>query len=310
MGQFQGWADAPTTGAYDEQEVAGVVRQAVENSLWLPFFKRLDIKSGNTVTIPIRGRLAEPSSSALNESISIPLDKLSISAKTLALQERGRGVQVSRIAMNRSPIDLLSEHKMAIAEQMRLDMDTILGTAAQGSQLKYAANGVASYALGTAGSFTAAAISNLNFFHVRKMRDLAFRTYLMPKRSGGKFALVCSTAGVRGILDDPEFLEINKGSNPGIFEKTLAGTIADVEVHEENHALADNVGTNSDVGEGVFIADEAFYYAVLEMPSIHYDSTIDMGRFTNIAWYGDYAAGTSTDLATAGLVRSIHFGSS
>ena len=307
--QFQGWADSPSTGAYQEHEVSEVFRQAIEQTVWLPYAERLSISSGQSVTIPIRGRLSEPSNSQLSESQSIPLDKLTITSKTLDLAERGRGVMVSKKAMNRSPIDLLSEHRMALAEQMALDMDTVLSTAFQSGQLKYAPTGPASYNLATGGTFGAAALSNPNFYHIRKMRDLAFRTYFMPKRSNGKFVYVSSTAGVRGILDDPEFLEINRNGNSSVFQKNMAGTIADVMIVEDNHGLSDGVGTNSDVGEGVFIARDAVKYAILQAPSIHYDATHDHGRFTSLAWYCDLGAETSTDVGTAGFARLIHLGS-
>lgn len=313
MTLFQSWADSPSAGAYQEQEVAEVVRQAVEDTIWLQFAKKLNISSGQSVTIPSRGRIAEPTDASLDESDSIPLDKLTISSKTISPNERGRATQMSLKAINRSPIDLLNEHKMALAEQMALDMDTVLGAAFQSGPLKYAPTGAASYNLGTSGSFGAAALSNLNFYHIRKLRDLAYRTYLMPKLPSGKFALVASTAGIRGILDDPEFLEINKNGNRDIFSKNLVGTISDVELFEDNHALSDGVGTNSDVGEAVFIAKDSVAYAVITPPSIKYDASQGIansfGRFVSLAWYADWAAGIMNDSATAGYVRLIHVGS-
>lgn len=313
MALYQAWGDAPTTGAYEEQEVTECFRQAIEQTIWLPFATKKKISSGQTLTVPIRSRLSEPTSSALNEGDSIPLDKLTITAKTISMTERGRGCQVSRKAINRSPIDLLMEHKTTIAEQMSLDMDTVLGTSFQAGQLKYAATGAASYNLGTSGSFGAAALSNANFYHIRKMRDLAFRTYFMPKLGSGKYAFVCSTASYRGILDDPEFLEINSSQNSSLFQGNSAGTIAGVDIYEDNHALADNVGTNTDVGEGVFISRDAVYFGVLEEPSIHYDASdtvaTDFGRFVSLAWYGDWGSGTSTDSGSAGYARLFHFGS-
>lgn len=305
----QSWADSPS-GAYQDHNVLEVFRQAVAQTIWLPYAKRMSISDGQSVTIPIRSKLSEPTSSALTESTSIPLDKLTITSKNISLTERGRGVLVTRKNMNRSPIDLLSEHKMALAEQMALDMDTVLEASFESGQLKYAATGAASYNLATNGSFGAAALSNPNFYHIRKMRDLAFRTYLMPKLDNGSYAFIVSTAGLRGILDDPEFLEINKFGDPSKFEKNISGKIADVEIYEDNHALSDGIGTNSDVGEGIFIAKDAVYYAILQQPEIHFDSTIDHGRFTSLAWYGDWGSGTSTDSANSGLARLIHFGSS
>lgn len=310
MSNVQLWSDSPSQGAYQEHEIVSVLRQAIEDSVFMPFAKRESISSGNTITLPIRGRLAEPTSSLLVENISIPLQKLSITAKTIEMKERGRGVMFSEKAKSRSPIDLLSEHRMALSEQMSLDLDSVLSADGfQSGQLKYAPTGAASYNLATSGSFGAAALSNPNFYHIRKLRDLAYRTYLMPKLADGKYKYVSSTAGVRGILDDPEFLEINKNGNSSVFQKNLAGTIADVDIIEDNHTLADNVGTNTDVGEGVFIADEAVKYAMLRSPEIRYDATHDHGRFVSLAWVSDWGCGPSSDVATAGIARLIHVGS-
>ena len=315
MSLFQGWADAPSTGAYDEQEVSDVFKQSIAQTIWLPFATKKKIESGYTFTVPILSDLDEPTSSELNEETSIPLDKLTITAKTISLTERGRGVQVTKKNMQRSPIELLNAHRTRLAEQMSLDMDTVLGAAFQSGQLKYAATGASSYGLATAGSFTSAALSNANFYHIRKMRDLAFRTYFMPKLGTGKYAFVCSTASYRGILDDPEFLEINAPQNSSIFQGNSAGTLAGVDIYEDNHALADNVGTNSDVGEGVFISRDAVYFGVLDEPSIRFDASensvaTDFGRFISLAWRGDWGAGTSTDSGSAGFARLFHFGSS
>jgi N4-gp56 family major capsid protein len=245
----------------------------------------------------------------LDENVSIPLDKLTITSKTITMYERGRGTMVSKKAMSRSPIDLLAIHRDAIAKQMAHDMDILLADAFTSGQLKYTATGPAAYTLATAGTCTTNATTNPNFYHIRKMRDLAFQTYTMPTRANGLYTFIGTTTAIRGILDDPEFLEINKYGNAGTFTGNSVGTIAGVEIveNQNSNALDDALGTGNDVGEGVFIADEAVYYAVLDEPSIHYDATHDHGRYVSIAWYGDWGAGTSTDSANAGFARLIHF---
>jgi hypothetical protein len=304
---FQGWADAPSQGAYKSHEVLPVFKQAAADTLFLPLCIRKSISSGEEVTIPAAGLLDEPSNSELQEDLSIPLDKLTITAKTIPMKERGRGVVVTKKALTRSPIELLEIHRDRIAKQMAFDMDSVAAAAFKEGKLKYAATGAASYVLATNGACVTNATSNPNFWHIRKMRDLAYQTYHMPKRSNGKYSFVCSTAAKRGILMDPEFLEINKFSGEGRFAQSRVGVIEDVEIIEGNHALDDAMGTGNDVGEGIFIADEAVFYAVLMMPEIHYDATEDFGRFVKLAWYGDYGFGTSTDSANAGFARLIHF---
>lgn len=310
--QFQAWADAPSTGAYPEHELSSVFSQAVAQTNFVPLAKRVPIQSGSSVTVPITSSLPLPTSSELNEDSSIPLQRISITANTIELVERGSGLMMSRKALSRSPIDLLNIHRQKISEQMSLEIDKVVATAFQSGQIKYAATGAAAQTVTTNGSFGAAALSNANFYHLRKMRDLAKLTYLMPPLPGGTYKFVVSTAGIRGILDDPEFLEINSPQNSSIFKSNMVGRIADVEIIESNNTnnLSDGVGTNSDVGEGVFIADEAVYYAVLDVPQIHFDQSHDHGRFVSIAWYGDFGAEPSTASGSAGYARLIHFGSS
>jgi N4-gp56 family major capsid protein len=309
---FQSWADAPSTGAYTSHEVVEVFKQAIPKILFLPFATKRNVVSGDTLTVPIAGTLAQPTSSALDENLSIPLDKLTITAKTIALTERGRGTMVSQKAMSRSPIDLLSIHKEAIAKQMAFDMDIVLAAAFKLGKLKYVATGPASYNLAVNGTAATGATNNPNFYHIRKMRDLAFQTYTMPPRGSGLYTFIGTTTALRGIKDDPEFIEINKGGGQSNFAGNAIGTLSGVEFVENQNgsALDDAMGSSNDVGEGIFIADEAVYYAVLDQPTIHYDATHDHGRYVSVAWYGDWGAGTSTDVATAGFVRLIHFTSS
>jgi hypothetical protein len=305
---FQGWADAPSTGAYEEHLIAPIFRQAVAETLFVPLASRIPYTSGESATVPIRSSLSRPSGgTALNEALSIPLDKLTITAKTISLQERGRGVMVSSQAIRRSPIDLLNEHQQALSEQLGLDMDAVFAAQFKAAKLVYTPTGAASYSLATAGTAGAAAANNVNFYHLRKMRDLARRTYLMPAFPDGRYRFVVSTSGFRSILEDPERVELQSGAGLGSLQAPRRLIFEDVVVMECNHddALDDDVGTNSDVGEGVFIARDAVRYVMAKMPSIVYDRTHDHGRFTSLAWYGDYGVGTSTDSANAGLARLI-----
>lgn len=305
---FQGWADAPSTGAYKSHLVAPIFRQAVAETLFVPLATRIPYTSGEAATIPIRGSMSLRSGgSSLSEHISIPLQKLSITSKTITLQERGDGLMISSQAMRRSPIELLQEHEQALRENLQLDMDKVFADQFKAAKLVYTPTGAASYSLATNGSAGTAALANVNFYHLRKMRDLARRTYLMPAFEDGLYRFVVSTSGFRSILEDPERVELQSGSGLGSLMAPRRLRFEDVIVMECNHdsALDDDIGTNSDVGEGVFIARDAVRYVMAKMPSIVYDRTHDHGRFISLVWFGDYAVGTSTDSANAGLTRLI-----
>lgn len=305
--QFQGWADAPAQGAYTEHEVAPVFEQAIAETQFVKLADRVPYQSGESVTLPAISDLDVPTSDLLSESQSIPLDKLTITAKTISLNERGRGVMLSMKNAGRSPLELMNLHKKRLQEQLELSMDLNFATAFKASQLVYVPTGVASYDLATNGSAGAAAVSNINFYHLRKLRDLARRSYLMPKLEGNAYKLILSTAGFRSILDDPEAISLNQGRGFDSLMGPSRVKIEDVIVEECIHdaALDDNIGTNSDVAEGVFIAREAVKFAMGKMPTISYERH-DHDRYISLAWWGDYAVGQSTDSANAGFARSIY----
>lgn len=307
----QRWADSPTNGAYQEHVVDSIFREAIESAIFVPFAFPVNVESGQSFTIPIRSRLSEPTSSLLNENLSIPLDKLSITAKVVTLQERGRGVEWSSKNESRAPIDIPGEHRKALAEQMELVLDTVVGQAfTDGSQIKYVGTGPASQNIATNGSAGAAATENINFYHLRNIRDYLKRTLFCPMVKGS-YVGIFSTAGIRAILDDPEFLAINQYSNREIFSGTEVGMVSNIRVIESDHdiVLDDDIGTNSDVGEGIIFGDDAVRLGMLKRPSMHFE-TKDHGRFVSVAWYGDFNAGTSTDSGNAGLARIVHYTSS
>jgi hypothetical protein len=307
MSQILSWVDAPSTGSYTSHEIAPVFKQAVADSLFMSRAKRVPMGSGDTLTIPSLSDVDIPSgSSAVGELTSIPLDLMTVSATTVSLTERARGLMISERNMRRSPIELLMANEEALRDQLRLDLDRVFADAFTSGKLKYVATGAASYDLAVDGTAADTAASPANFYHIRKMRDIAYRDYLMPKINGNFYEFIASTASIRGILSDPEFLAIHAPTQPGMFESNVVGRIADVKIVECNHdnALDDDIETG--VGEGVFIAKDAVLFAMLQDPSIRYEWH-DHKRFVSLAWVCDLGVGLPNITANAGFARLIHF---
>jgi len=307
MSQIISWADAPAQGAYQSHTIAPVFTQAVADTLFMSRATRSQISSGGELTIPSVSKVDLPSDTKVGELTSVPLDLMTVSATTVSMFERARGLLVSERNMRRSPIELLDHVKRTLSEQLSLDLDRVFAEAFKSGKLKYVATGAASYNLAVNGSAAAAALSPANFYHIRKMRDIAYRDYLMPK-IGGSFEFIASTQSIRGILSDPEFLAINAPTRPDVFSGSKVGRINEVDIFECNHdeALDDDIGTNSNVGEGVFIAKDAVLYGMLADPSIRWEKH-DHERFVSLAWVCDYGVGLPNITANAGFARLIHF---
>jgi N4-gp56 family major capsid protein len=314
---IQSWdVDRPSTGAYPEHEMSAVFRAS---SFLSPLFQEAEmkmVKSGETISIPIVDNLSLPSSVNVNELDRLPVLKLSITAKTISLAEKGLSVQVTRKSVNRSPIDILQEHKEMLQRTMSRTLEATVAEALDDMLVKYVATGPVSQNVATNGTAAAAALNNLNFYHARYINNYLRDQLRVPKRSkgraAGKYLGIFRGNAELALRNDPEFVEFNTGV-PSSMEKDLVGEIAGIKIvlTDDSNVLANNVGTNSDVSEGFIIGDEAVYMCIMEGLSLKYDFSEsyanDYGRFKYIAWHGDIAAGLPADSANAGLVRGLHF---
>lgn len=308
MSLFQ-WSDSPS-GAVQDHEIIEPFRQAVADSAFVKYCMPVNVSGGESFSIPIMSDLDEPTSAALNENLTIPLDSLSITSKSVALVEYGRGVRIARKALNRYKdiADVLSVHREELAKQQRLVLDSLAAAAFKLAEVKYVGTGAADSTITTNGTAGAAAVSNLNVFHARAIRDYLRRTLLAPPRANGLYKGLFSTAGLRAMSDDSEFIQYHSNQSTSELEAAIMrGRVAGIEFEEVVHdnALDDDIGTNSDVGEGVVFGDKSVYMGIIEAPRIYYEMK-DKERFLELAWHGDFGFGTSTDSGSAGYARIIH----
>lgn len=305
----QTWALQPS-GAVQDHVIADVYRQAVAMTKFMPFCRPVQVESGQSFTVPSRSSLPIPSSSALDELKSIPIQRLSITSKAINVTERGSGVEITRRAINRAPYDLQQEHRLALSEQMALIMDSVAAAGFKSGPLKYAATGAASQNLATGGTFGATANTNLNIYHIRKIRNELFANRLCPMFPDGAYRGLFASNSILGVVDDPDFLEINKSENSGIFSRFDAGQISDVILFENQYSssLSNSIGSGSDVGEGVVFGRDACFIGFIEKPVIltYWD---DERRFYRAVWFADWGVGIPSNSANAGLARIVHYGS-
>lgn len=300
------WSDAPS-GAYEDHIVDDVFRQASFNTVLFRYATLKKVDSGQSLTVPSIDILDSPTSAALNEDEYIPLDKLTVTSKAIYPEERGRGVKLSNQVIRRSPIDILGEHRRRIEDQMTRDLDLVVKRAMDDTLVDYVANSATGQAITTTGTPVASATDNPNFYHMRFLAGYMRDDLRIPPLADGSLVAIFRLNGVQSLRDDTEFTEFHRG-DAAEMKQYGVGSIEGFKVVSTNHSDAlSNDLAGAGVSEGLLFGAEACYFAFLDRPSIHFDFREDYGRFKGIAWYGDYAAGLSSDSANAGLVRCVHW---
>ena len=314
MSSPQYWgSDAPTAGAYKENEVAEVFKPAGFASLLFSLAEKRRVKQGESLTIPAYANLDFPTSVVLDEDQPIPLSKLTVSAKKITMAERGRAVAITGKTARRSPFDILQAHRDAVAEMMTREMEEVIATALKTTKVDCVLSGAAAQAITTTGTPIASANSQPNIYHMQTLGNYmadSLRVPVDPRYNA--YVAIFRGNGILGIQRDSEFQAYYEGTGLGAIEKQRVGRIADIEIfkHNDSRVLANNIGDGSAFSEGLLMGKQAVLFGFLEQIGLRYDfsesKATDFGRFKYIAWMGDYAAGLHSDSVNAGLARAIH----
>lgn len=314
--QFWG-SDAPSTGAYKEHEVAEIFKPAGFASLLFQLAGKRKVASGQSLTVPAYQNLDFPTSTVLEEDENIPLSKLSVTAKTISMSERGRAVAVTGKTENRSPWDILSGHKDVISTMMSRELEEVIATALKTMPVKYVCDTSSAASITTNGTPGASASSNVNIFHAQNIGNYLSDTLRVPMDPRyNAYVMVLRGAGVLSIQRDDEYFELHRGRGLSAIENLRVGQIADCVIykHNDSRVLSNAIGDGSAFSEGFVLGQDAVLFGFIEQIGLYYDfsknKATDWGRFKYIAWLGDYGAGLYSDSANAGLVRGLHISSS
>lgn len=310
----QTWSfDAPT-GVYKSHAMSSKLRlAAVEQSVFMDFVRSepgYGRGRGETLTITRMANITEPTTAVLSETERIPEDTFSLSTQSVTVQELGRAVPYTSLSDDLSEFDLENPIQRKLRQQMTLVLDTLASAAFQSGQIKYAPTGLTSRNIATAGTFGAAAVANLNVWHVEEIRDYLFDT-LQTDTIDGDYVGIFRTLGLRGLKRDPTWEEWHKYTDPSAKFNNEIGRIERVRFVETNHANAlGQVGTGSVLGEGVVFGDDCVVMAEAITPELRAGMPQDFGRSKAVAWYGVLAFDQIwDDSGNAGQARSVHVGS-
>jgi len=271
-------------------------------------------RMGDTITIPRVRNTAEPTSALLDRSSKIPIDTMAVSQRAITVAEYGRGIEYTeetQLLAEFEPEDMIQK---TLKKQMKLTLDTVCSAAFKACQIRYAPQSPVGGTFTTdAGVTTATATVNVTVAHMKVIRDYLTDTIHAEPYENDRYMCLASTKALRGLKDDPEFLNWRQYIEPQMaFYKGEVGEIESIRFVEVNHtnALANNKGTGSVLGEMLIFGDEPVVAAEVKSPELRAAIPGDFGRSRAIAWYGLLAFGEVWNTANDGEARIIYVTSS
>lgn len=305
--------DAPT-GVYKSHTASSELRKAaIAETKFLQFVKTepgYGKKKGDTITISRISNLTVPTSGRLSETTKIPEDQLTITTVGITVSEFGRAVPYSQLSDDLGMFNMENIVQKALKDQMKLVMDSAAATPFKSTSAKIKAtpDGVASISFGTTGVAPGTGVANINVYHIEQIRDYMFSTLVIPPYEGDDYVCLISTKGKRGLINDPDWQNWHKYTDPSAKYNGEIGRLENIRFVEINNtsALSGSLGTGSVLGEAVFFGADAVAMAVVTDPELRAAIPGDFGRQKAVAWYGVLDFGVVWDTANAGEARIIH----
>lgn len=160
-------------------------------------------------------------------------------------------------------------------------LDRACAAAFKDTLAKYTCTTTDSFVLGTAGTTTDTAVSNLNSYHVKNICDQLTIWNVPPFDNEGNYVCIASVKALRGLTDDTAWIDVYKYTKPEQRLTNEAGKIYNCRFVKENHLLSNSLNTS--YGEFVVFGDDAVMEIPVMAPVITYEEE-DHGRSKSIAW--------------------------
>lgn len=309
------WVSDGPSGVYKNHDLSSKIRMAsIKEAKFMQFVKPEEgygKKKGESVTITRVSNVTVPSDDALNESVRVPEDTLSLSTQAITVSERGRAIPYTKLSVDLAAFDLAGAIQKKLKDQLKLRLDIAAATAFKSGDVLMTPEGISTSTFLTDGVNDTVAASNLNMYHVESVRDYMFSTLNIAPYSGDDYVCILITQAKRGLMRDPAWVDWKKYTDPAAKYNGEVGRIENIRFVETNHtsALVDGLGTGDVMGEAVFFGEDPVTMAVAEDPHLIAEENVghDFGRSKSVAWYGIYGFGQIwADSANAGEARVIY----
>lgn len=271
-------------------------------------------RAGDTITIPRARNLSEPGSAVIGRNQNIPVDQMALAQTSITVSKYGRGVEYDEETELLSFFDPKDFIQRSLIKQMKLVLDTVSAVPFKTCQTRFAPTSPTGGTFTTdAGTTTATATSNVSIAHMKIIRDYMASTIHAEPYESDYWMCIGSTKFLRGIKDDPEFLNWRTYIEPEMaFYRGEVGSIEKVRTIECTHgsALSNGVGTGSVLGEAVIFGEEPVVSAEVLSPELRAPFAGNVGLQRALFWYGMLGFGEVWPTANDGEARIIYVTSS
>lgn len=307
----QTWTyDAPS-GVYKNHAMSEKIRYAAISNAEFMQFARPESgygkKKGESVTITRVSNLDDTVNGRILEGQPIPEDEMTLSTVAITVSEFGRSVPFTSLSDDLSEFNMDNIVQRKLRDQMSVVLDTAASTAYKQAKVKAIPDTAGSIVFDTDGTASTAAASNVNVFHIEKIRDYMFSNLKVPMIDGNYIGIV-STLFKRGVMNDPEWEKFHEYGSPEMKFKGEIGRMEGIRFIESNNlnALSQSLGTGGVLGEGVIFGEDAVAMAISIDPELRAKIPSDYGRSRGVAWYGVLDFGIIWDTANSGEARIVH----
>lgn len=269
---------------------------------------------GDSHTVTLIKNLVEPASAELGERDRISIDTFAQTSVTFTIKELGRGVEYTHKSQLLSHFDREDRMQRKLRQQLSLVLDTAASVPFKSAKIKFIPTTLSGGVFDTDGVPSTQALVNGTVSHIQVIRDYLADTIHCPPYMGEYFVCLASTKFLRGLKNDPlwvEYTKYGKADDEG-FRMGRVGKIENIEFVEVNHtqALANNKGAAGVLGEAVIFGEDAVAMITAEDPELRAAMAADFGRQKAVAWYGVITFGLLWATANDGEARVIHVTSS
>lgn len=250
--------------------------------------------SGDTVGFKIAGPISGTATTALSETIPVPMATIpeyevqgTVYQYGIAVPWTGQREDLDRLTVKDKVIHALKEHSARTHNVLAAN------AMIAGRSHCYVATGASAGNFTTNGTPSGTAASGFNFYHARKIR-LGLVKNNVPPADGANYAAVASPTVTDGLLGDASssnngFIDIAKYS-PGMADGILNGEIGMIQklriVEDNSGAISDAIGSGSAYGSMIVVGYDACREIMVYPMHILINTNLggDFGRQKAAAW--------------------------
>ncbi len=229
---------------------------------------------------------------ALAETAMIPETNVLMAQGSLTIREYGNSIPYTGKLDDLAEFDVNNIFTRALRDDLGKTLDGQVGTVFTGGGMRYASTSL------TGGTFEATqsttATTQLNLSHLRDIVD-AFKTGVFgsvltagnvtPPFDGENYISIASREALRGIMNDPDWREVQLYANPETILRGEVGKVEGVRFIETSHRATLSVTSTNSIGQAVFFGEAPVIESVAVAEEIRAKIPGDYGRDRGVAWY-------------------------